>query len=466
MRHCQNCKKDFSDKYFGKHCRTDNHLRKAFGVKYISKKENILVNEIDNTLSNIIEEHKRKFHSFLIVCKINNKKIIKRRDVIKRSSDKNWLFLDQFFLNHDPCRQPKPSPPTLKVPESPKTSLLNTSQANKSRKNPREEDLNPWFRRCQTPQVQAPRKFLTLESEITVTSRSPSKNPIVFVENDFQADVQSQSVKQEDFDDTDAIRMEKAVVDAATVLNQINRENTTRNHDVREGKKHGKNSDNRIEFERMNLMRNVNGSQDISGASNLISRDSIANQSNTVVAKARDFAPGQSNLVVDQKQTLPTTIPLSPQGNNTSDSFKRRKKRRIKQEVRSHSALAEIMCTPDKNKPDASVQEMEVPERIKQFNPKQLRSFLGLQDSDHQPKEVIVLKKPDKIEVEKGAKKIEEPFEDKVRMAETPQNVLESSVKVRKSGSRRPRTKHRNLSADYTASHDSGIIPKYNYKYN
>ena len=76
MRHCQNCKKDFSDKYFGKHCRTDNHLRKAFGVKYISKKENILVNEIDNTLSNIIEEHKRKFHSFLIVCKINNKKIM------------------------------------------------------------------------------------------------------------------------------------------------------------------------------------------------------------------------------------------------------------------------------------------------------------------------------------------------------------------------------------------------------
>ena len=40
------------------------------------KKENILVNEIDNTLSDIIEEHKRKFHSFLVVCKINNKKIM------------------------------------------------------------------------------------------------------------------------------------------------------------------------------------------------------------------------------------------------------------------------------------------------------------------------------------------------------------------------------------------------------
>ena len=74
MRYCQNCNRNYSDKYFGKHCRTNNHLRKAFEVKYIYKKENILVNEIENTLSNIIEEHKRKFHSFLIVCKINNKK--------------------------------------------------------------------------------------------------------------------------------------------------------------------------------------------------------------------------------------------------------------------------------------------------------------------------------------------------------------------------------------------------------
>ena len=74
MRHSQNCDRDYSDKYFRKHRRTNNHLKKAFGVKYIYKKENILVNEIDNTLSDIIEEHKRKFHSFLIVCKINNKK--------------------------------------------------------------------------------------------------------------------------------------------------------------------------------------------------------------------------------------------------------------------------------------------------------------------------------------------------------------------------------------------------------
>ena len=76
MRHCQNCNRIYSDKYFRKHCRTNNHLKKAFGVKYIYKKENILVNEIDNTLSDIIEEHRRKFHSFYIVCKINNKKII------------------------------------------------------------------------------------------------------------------------------------------------------------------------------------------------------------------------------------------------------------------------------------------------------------------------------------------------------------------------------------------------------
>ena len=76
MTHCQNCNKNYTDKYFRKHCYTTNHLRKAFEVKYIYKKENILVNEIDNTLSDIIGEHKRKLHSFLFVCKINNKKIM------------------------------------------------------------------------------------------------------------------------------------------------------------------------------------------------------------------------------------------------------------------------------------------------------------------------------------------------------------------------------------------------------
>ena len=52
------------------------HLKKAFGVKCIYKKENRLVNEIDNTLCNKIKKHKRKFHSFLVVCKIINKKVM------------------------------------------------------------------------------------------------------------------------------------------------------------------------------------------------------------------------------------------------------------------------------------------------------------------------------------------------------------------------------------------------------
>ena len=74
MKHCQNCNRDYSDKYFRKHCRTNNHLKKAFTVKYVYERENILVNEIDNTLSNIVEKHRRKFHTFYIVSRINNKK--------------------------------------------------------------------------------------------------------------------------------------------------------------------------------------------------------------------------------------------------------------------------------------------------------------------------------------------------------------------------------------------------------
>ena len=76
MRHCQNCNRGYSDNYFRKHCHTNNHSQKAFGVKYIYKSENILVNEVDNTLSNIIKKYKRKFHSFFIVCKVSNKKIM------------------------------------------------------------------------------------------------------------------------------------------------------------------------------------------------------------------------------------------------------------------------------------------------------------------------------------------------------------------------------------------------------
>ena len=97
MRHCQNCNRNYSDKYFGKHCRTNNHLRKAFGVEYICKKENILVNEIDNTLSDIIEEHKRKFHSFLIVCKIINKKIMGfPKRVLLKNYDKDDVINVEF----------------------------------------------------------------------------------------------------------------------------------------------------------------------------------------------------------------------------------------------------------------------------------------------------------------------------------------------------------------------------------
>ena len=76
MRHCQVCDKDYTDKFFNRHCRSKIHLKKAFEVKYIQKKENIFVNKIDNILSSIIEKHKNKFHSFFIVCRINNNKKI------------------------------------------------------------------------------------------------------------------------------------------------------------------------------------------------------------------------------------------------------------------------------------------------------------------------------------------------------------------------------------------------------
>ena len=97
MRHCRNCNRNCSDNYFRKHCRTNNHLKKAFGVKYIYKKENIVINEIDNTLSDIIEEHKRKFRSFLIVCKYNNKKIMGYpKRVLLKYYDKNEMINVEF----------------------------------------------------------------------------------------------------------------------------------------------------------------------------------------------------------------------------------------------------------------------------------------------------------------------------------------------------------------------------------
>ena len=142
MRHCQNCNSNYSDEYFRKHCRTDNHIKRTFGVKYICKKENILVNEIDNTLSDIIEEHKRKFHSFLIVCKINNKKIFGYpKRVLLKYYDKDEMINVEFnfhsnredmSFNHY-ILQPKPMLGTLliknldKYPE--KLKILEYSKA-------------------------------------------------------------------------------------------------------------------------------------------------------------------------------------------------------------------------------------------------------------------------------------------------------------------------------------------------
>ena len=142
MRHCQNCNREYSDKYFRKHCRTNNHIKRTFEVKYICKKENILVNEIDNTFSDIIEEHKRKFHSFSIVCKINNKKIFGYpKRVLLKYYDKDQMINVEFnfhsnredmSFNHY-ISQPKPMLETLliknldKYPE--KLKILEYSKA-------------------------------------------------------------------------------------------------------------------------------------------------------------------------------------------------------------------------------------------------------------------------------------------------------------------------------------------------
>ena len=97
MRHCQSCNRDYSDKYFRKHCRTNNLLKKAFEVKYTYKTENILVNEIDNALSNIINKHKRKFHSFLFVRKIINQKIMGNpKRVLLKYYDKDEMIIVEF----------------------------------------------------------------------------------------------------------------------------------------------------------------------------------------------------------------------------------------------------------------------------------------------------------------------------------------------------------------------------------
>ena len=93
-------------------------------MKYIYKTENILVNEIDNTLSNIIKKHKLKFHSFLIVCKINNKKIMGfPQRVLLKYYDKDEMINVEFnfhsnredtSFNHY-ISQPKPMLETLLI---------------------------------------------------------------------------------------------------------------------------------------------------------------------------------------------------------------------------------------------------------------------------------------------------------------------------------------------------------------
>ena len=124
MRHCHNCNRDYSDNYFRKHCRTNNHLKKAFGVKCTYKKENIPVKEIDNILSNIIKEHKRKFHSFLIVCKINNKEIMGfRKRILLKYYDKDAVINVEFnfYSNKEDMSfnyylsQPKPMIETMLI---------------------------------------------------------------------------------------------------------------------------------------------------------------------------------------------------------------------------------------------------------------------------------------------------------------------------------------------------------------
>ena len=100
----------------------------------------MLVNEIDNT--DKIEEHKRKFHSFLIVCKINNKKIMGfPKRVLLKYYDKDEMINVEFnfhsnrknmVFNHY-ISQPKANSETLlikklvKFPE--KLEILEYSKA-------------------------------------------------------------------------------------------------------------------------------------------------------------------------------------------------------------------------------------------------------------------------------------------------------------------------------------------------
>ena len=102
MRHCQDCDKNYSVKYYTRHFRSNIHLKKAFEVRYVYKEENIFVDEIDNVLSNIIKKHKRKFHTFYILCRINNKKIIgyPKRILIKYYDKKELINVEFNFYSN------------------------------------------------------------------------------------------------------------------------------------------------------------------------------------------------------------------------------------------------------------------------------------------------------------------------------------------------------------------------------
>ena len=73
-------------------------------MKFIYAKENIFVRDSDNILSSIINEHKRKFHSFYIVCKIDNKKIIgyPKRILLKYYNKKELINIKfNFYSNRE-----------------------------------------------------------------------------------------------------------------------------------------------------------------------------------------------------------------------------------------------------------------------------------------------------------------------------------------------------------------------------
>ena len=96
MRYCQYCNRNYSDNYLRNHWRSNKHLNKVFEIKYTYKTEKIFVSEIDKTLSDIVKKHQRKFHSFYIVSKINNKRIVGYPKI--KYYDKNELINVEFDL--------------------------------------------------------------------------------------------------------------------------------------------------------------------------------------------------------------------------------------------------------------------------------------------------------------------------------------------------------------------------------